>query len=352
MDAFRNYNTLYSGLQAADQAKESAVRTLADTKAKSDSMAKTLGEVKSFLSGQHGGREFVSKVKPILKKRAERYAEQAKAELRTKAENLRQQILEKAKQAKSEVQQRLESAKQDVTDRISGNPKPRPAQDENPTEDPQTELNEGAEAEADTDAGYDSWDVPATKGWDEEFDKWDSPWSGDTLDEARSGTFSNPIANTRANVQNPTQQDSQSPLQERPSNNSDGFERDDDYGFEKDDPESATGDPTVKDSSSTDLKGTGDASDTAAQEELDKQLADKMAKEAAEKTAASAAEEAGGEAAAGILDAIPGLDVLGIIGGAILAGTEARKQKKEEDIEEEGAMAIPTQAVQVGIGGE
>ena len=349
MDAFRNYNTLYSGLQAADQAKESAVRTLAETKAKSDSMAKTLGEVKSFLSGQHGGREFVSKVKPILKKRAERYAEQAKAQLRTKAENLRQQILEKAKQAKAEAQQRLESAKQDVTDRISGNPKPRPAQDENPTEDPQTELNEGTEAN--TDLGYDDWDVPATRGWDEEFDAWDSPWSGDTLAEARSGTFSNPIANTRANVQNPSQQDSQSPLQERPSNNSDGFDRDDEYGFEKDDPESLTGDPTVKDSgsSSTELKGTGDASSAATQEELDKQLADKIAKEAAEKTATSAAEEASGEAAAGILDAIPGLDILGIIGGAILAGTEARKQKKEEDVEAEGAMSIPTQAVQVGL---
>ena len=63
MDAFRNYSTLYSGLNSATQMKDSAIRTVAESKAKSANMGKTLGEVKSFLSGQSGGKSFIKNVK-------------------------------------------------------------------------------------------------------------------------------------------------------------------------------------------------------------------------------------------------------------------------------------------------
>ena len=77
-----------------------------------------------------------------------------------------------------------------------------------------------------------------------------------------------------------------------------------------------------------------------------------MAKEAAEKVAVRGTEDAAADAATGILDAIPGLDILGFIGGAILAGAEGSKQKKEEEIGEEGATNLPNQAVQIGVDGE
>ena len=82
MDAFRNYSTLYSGLNSATQMKDSAIRVVAETKAKSANMGKTLGEVKSFLSGQAGGKTFLKNVKPILKKRAEKLAEEMKAKVK------------------------------------------------------------------------------------------------------------------------------------------------------------------------------------------------------------------------------------------------------------------------------
>ena len=77
MDAFKNYSNLISGINADNQFKDSAVRAVAETKSKADEMGKTIGEVKSFLSGQHGGRAFAKNIKPILKKRAERLAEKS-----------------------------------------------------------------------------------------------------------------------------------------------------------------------------------------------------------------------------------------------------------------------------------
>ena len=55
-----------------------------------------------------------------------------------------------------------------------------------------------------------------------------------------------------------------------------------------------------------------------------------LGERAAGKTAAEeAATEGGEEAGAGILDAIPGLDVIGVIGGAIMAGHAAHKANKQ-----------------------
>ena len=95
----------------------------------------------------------------------------------------------------------------------------------------------------------------------------------------------------------------------------------------------------------------GSQTEQVAQQSLDKGVANTAEKTVA-KTAGEDVAEAGGEASLGVLDAIPGLDVLGFIGGAILTAIEAHKQRKEEREEEEGAGQTPTQAVQVGIGGE
>ena len=62
-----------------------------------------------------------------------------------------------------------------------------------------------------------------------------------------------------------------------------------------------------------------------------------------------AAELGGEEAATGILDAIPGLDILGAIGGAVLAGIEGHHQKMETEAEKNVGAATTNVDTQIGI---
>jgi len=90
-------------------------------------------------------------------------------------------------------------------------------------------------------------------------------------------------------------------------------------------------------------------------EALAAQAAKKAAVKATEKTvektvAKTAAEEGGEEAGLGVLDVIPGADIFGAIGGAILAAVEAHRQKKEQ-AEMAAPPAAPTVSMDVGVGG-
>ena len=80
----------------------------------------------------------------------------------------------------------------------------------------------------------------------------------------------------------------------------------------------------------------------------------KQAGETAAKVGGAAAEEggtvAGGETALGILDAIPGADVIGVIGGAILTGIEAHKHNKLAKSIRNAASGIPNFSVSTQIG--
>ena len=317
MDAFRNYSTLYSGLNSATQMKDSAIRTVAESKAKSANMGKTLGEVKSFLSGQAGGKTFIKNVKPILKKRAEKLAEEMKAKVKAKLEEkvgeLKQAVKPKTSTPPTDEEENADNVSESTTDTLQDDASP--VAEENTA----TESNLGAND------GYDDWDTPENT----DYDSWDTPWGGDAIEESRAGTFSNPLANARANKFNPKEQDSQEAMEPRDAP------------------------PSYDEAVDQPATGAGSATDAEAQEQIDKALAEKMAGKVVEKTAGkTAAELAGEEGGLSILDAIPGLDVLGFIGGGILAAIEARKEKKEETEGEEGAMGTPGQAVQVGVGGE
>jgi len=373
-DAFRNYNNLISGLNQSQAANDVAIRSVAESKEKAAEMGKTIGEVKSFLSGQHGGRSFAKDIKPILKKRAERLAERAKAQLEEKLQGAKAQVEQRIAAARQNAADRLAQGRQAVEDRLNGTPREPPNTDgENPTQRTTPDENEPEPNDQYDDwdkpyepnNDYDSWDTGAD---DKIFDSWDTPWGGDTIAESRAGTFSNPLANARANLQNPAEQDSQNPMEARsdPPSYDDSIsdttktspvdpdempEGPPKFNANSGDGDDALGNESQMSNVSTKATGAGDTTDATAQEALDKQLADKMAKEAAEKVAVKGGEDAAADAATGVLDAIPGLDVLGFIGGAILAGFQAKKEKKEENIEEEGA-ATATQAVQVGIGGE
>ena len=61
------------------------------------------------------------------------------------------------------------------------------------------------------------------------------------------------------------------------------------------------------------------------------------------------AELAGGEAAAGILDSVPILDILGVIGGAVLGGIEGHHQKMETEAEKNVASSTTNVDTQIGI---
>jgi len=72
------------------------------------------------------------------------------------------------------------------------------------------------------------------------------------------------------------------------------------------------------------------------------------AKQAAADAGKVAAEEGGEEASTGILDAIPGLDVLGLLGGAIITGIMEHKEKKDEEAEK-GVTAASGVDTQIGV---
>jgi len=374
-DAFRNYNNLISGLNQSQNANDVAIRSVAESKEKAAEMGKTIGEVKSFLSGQHGGRSFAKDIKPILKKRAERLAERAKAQLEEKVQGIKAQVEQRLAAAKQNAADRLAQGRQAVEDRLNGTPREPPNTDgENPTQRTTPDENEPEpngeyddwDKPYEGDDAYDSWDKPYEG--DDAFDAWDRPWGGDTIAESRAGTFSNPLANARANLQNPAEQDSQNPMEPRsdppsydesisdttktspvdPDETPEGPPK---FNANSGDGDDALGNESQMSNVSTKATGAGDTTDATAQEALDKQLADKMAKEAAEKVAVKGGEDAAADAATGVLDAIPGLDVLGFIGGAILAGFQAKKEKKEEGREDAGA-GVATQAIQIGVGGE
>jgi len=60
---------------------------------------------------------------------------------------------------------------------------------------------------------------------------------------------------------------------------------------------------------------------------------------------------AGGEAGTGILDAIPGLDILGAIGGAVLAGIMSHREKMQEKAEQAVAPLTSNVDTQIGLSG-
>ena len=122
--------------------------------------------------------------------------------------------------------------------------------------------------------------------------------------------------------------------------------------------------PTAEESADSGISVGGPESEAslanAVKEKAAKMAADKLAKMGAKKLGEEDAIDAGGEDAAvgggeavsGVLDAIPGLDILGFIAGGVLAGIEGHKQHKEERLEENQAeQSSPmTFQSQAGVG--
>ena len=93
---------------------------------------------------------------------------------------------------------------------------------------------------------------------------------------------------------------------------------------------------------------------TAATTPVTEDVEGQVAKVGAKVVAKAAGEEGGGEVASGILDAIPGLDIIGAISGAVLAGVMGHKEHKEARLEQnqDSQSSSTTFVDQAGVGGE
>jgi len=76
-----------------------------------------------------------------------------------------------------------------------------------------------------------------------------------------------------------------------------------------------------------------------------------VAKTTGKTVAEETAETGGEEGGISVLDAIPGIDLFGAIGGAILAGIMAHREKKQEEAEKDVAPMTTNVDTEIGLGG-
>ena len=382
-DAFKNYDSLLSSLNAANMEQRNVNTTLHQTKAGIDSTAKILGETKMFLSGKPALQKISKNIaKPLYEKYGKEFVDNKIQSLKNK---LGYQSKETPKPSgspeglndnttgtsnKPEVND-FEETPEETNDRLLGEQnlrETRLAREENIYQEDTArsgEVNDlvekgaqrsrlfekrvgSGDAEGEelidpikqmknpfadnlddyrnsnlTDfsqpkSSFTAEDLGA-KGVDQSYDRTTgltdaetqtlrdysniglnpnelSATSTEALTKT-SGTFQNSMAQQRASVQPNVKEDAQTPPKED----------------EKDEKDLADGDEEIA------------AGDDAA--------------------------IAGGEASTGILDAIPGLDILGAIGGAVLAGIMSHREKMQEKAEQAVAPLTTNVDTQIGLSG-
>ncbi len=382
-DAFKNYDSLLSSLNAANMEQRNVNTTLHQTKAGIDSTAKILGETKMFLSGKPALQKISKNIaKPLYEKYGKEFVDNKIQSLKNKLgyqsketpkpsgspEGLNDNVTGTSN--KPEVND-FEETPEETNDRLLGEQglrETRLAREENIYQEDTArsgEVNDlvekgaqrsrlfekrvgSGDAEGEelidpikqmknpfadnlddyrnsnlTDfsqpkSSFTAEDLGA-KGVDQTYDRTTGLTDAETQTlrdysnvglnpnelsssstEAltkTSGTFQNSMAQQRASVQPNVKEDAQTPPKED----------------EKDEKDLADGDEEIA------------AGDDAA--------------------------IAGGEAGTGILDAIPGLDILGAIGGAVLAGIMSHREKMQEKAEQAVAPLTSNVDTQIGLSG-
>jgi len=382
-DAFKNYDSLLSSLNAANMEQRNVNTTLHQTKAGIDSTAKILGETKMFLSGKPALQKISKNIaKPLYEKYGKEFVDNKIQSLKNKLgyqsketpkpsgspEGLNDNVTGTSN--KPEVND-FEETPEETNDRLLGEQglrETRLAREENIYQEDTArsgEVNDlvekgaqrsrlfekrvgSGDAEGEelidpikqmknpfadnlddyrnsnlTDfsqpkSSFTAEDLGA-KGVDQTYDRTTGLTDAETQTlrdysnvglnpnelsssstEAltkTSGTFQNSMAQQRASVQPNVKEDAQTPPKED----------------EKDEKDLADGDEEIA------------AGDDAA--------------------------IAGGEAGTGILDAIPGLDILGAVGGAILAGIMSHREKMQEKAEQAVAPLTSNVDTQIGLSG-
>ena len=390
-DTFATYNNLSSALDAGTAAKDAALQKLAENKEKGDLIGKTLGEVKGFFTGQSAMKKIVKNiVKPKVEKELKPY-------LKKKLQNLRdaynkESIPENIPESDTRLGRlRTRTAGESESNPINMEPIGE-VEDEPPStgdldsmvENTESRFNrlfggdgEGTDfsdadanglmrqgqmrvaryearvstGEADSDERLLSNGARVSRKTtfsdkDQGFDDFDD--SGSVYDRANGLTEEEigKLRNWYGTKQNPVNDELQN-LDDMKAARGGGMQN-------------SVGESRSASSGDSFAGGEQNLADPPPSYEdiapkvptVDEDL-EKGVKKTLEKTGEDDAIEAGGEAATGVLDMIPGLDILGLIGGSVLAGIEAHKQKVQEKLGEAAATAGAgiTMAIQAGVGG-
>ena len=325
MDAFKNYSSMLDDINTADERKNAMLKEATERKEKAMEITKVLGEGKLYLSGKSIG----DKVGQAIKDRV-------KPELEKAGDFIKGRINEVGERAKTAINQaltgdelegtgptRMENLQDEIARRSGARAKARQRADE---EQGQRDRGVGPNESGDTEAGTEletvgrggvgggenpvvenpSFDANASGDFDLLQSSSNMAQSGgitestlgSTLNASRGGNFQNPIANARANKFAPDQEDPQA--------------------FST--PRSTIGNPDViANKINPDIiaeKAGGQTEDLAS---------NILQKGKSVLKAGGDAVEGVGETASGILDAIPGLDVVGVISGAVLAGVASHR---------------------------
>ena len=299
---FKNYSAMIDSL-APDNSAQTAASNVATLKNKNDEILKTLGEAKTFISG----RSLAAKVVPALKKK-----------LTTAVEG-------KLAEAKDVLNQK-------VTDAFKG-----------ASENTETAVGEegalkGAEAGSRGVAeipnqAYDAGQIAQEGGVEN---------AAENL--MRPGGSASQTAATAGKVAGDDAEGGGEAATEEVGGTIKAADTATEAGVEETNIDSAASGITQADLPEGAGGGAGDLSGLGART---------AAKEGVEEGAEQGATVGGEEAAAGLLDAIPGLDVIGVIGGAILAGIAGHKAHLEQEkVANSRAPPLLNMSYQSGIGNE
>ena len=394
MDAFKNYQALMSGIgeNVAGQAENAKKNALFNAKSRADEIVKTVGEAKLFISG----KPLMGKVSKFLKsklkerlqetpgqgaerrlgvsdKDAEDYFKEPVEPPTVNAEAipnnagpsrldaLRDKIAQQEKDAqRAKSQKDADDAAErrgakdpeptgeeesfEMKDMGGGQNAPGTTEVQNRAFDPNELDDETAESNL-ADAAGGGGDIAT--GLEGGFNAASDPVFSSVMSQTRGGNLQNPFANARQNKFNPQQEDGQSNSTPR----SQPSEPDTQPTADAPTSGSQAGMEAGGNEASIGGAGGEDVADAAAA--AAKSAAEAAAKAAAERAAGGAAAKLGTEeAGAGILDAIPGADIIGVVVGGIMAAVAAHKAHKEEKDEEDLAPAgnNTTISYQAGIG--
>ncbi len=385
-DAFKNYDNLLSSLEQANSEQRNANITLHQTKAGIDSGAKVLGEMKLFISGKPAleklnknlvkplyekyGKEFVdSKIQGLKNKLGYQSKETAKPEDspdgtdQNEAGSSNKPPVEDATETPEELNERLLGEQTGRAERLTN------------------EADEAEQQSARTSEVNDILSRGAKRA--ELFEK--RVASGDAEGEELIGPIKdmkNPFADNLEDYRNSDLTDFAQPRTSFTANDvgaqgvNETYDRangltDAEKQTVSDNVEQGINPSEVAPSSEALNTSSGTFQNSIAQDRASVQpnvKADAQTNEpddwdkapeetqdvekttgktVAEETAETGAEEGG----LSVLDAIPGIDLFGAIGGAILAGIMAHREKKQEEAEKDVAPMTTNVDTEIGLGG-
>ena len=336
-DAFRNYSNLLNSLAAEQNQADNKATQYHQTKASADGNVKILGETKLFLSGK-SGLEKASKniVKPLWSK----YGSSIKNSLREKfglGENKPPIKAPSANEGYDSWDQPFEGSEDRVADVAT--------RSQGEQDEAFDLLDKGASrlksfnskvASGETEGEELTQNVKDLKNpFMDTIDDWKGT-NATNFTQAKTSFTDSDIGNEGSSEYNTTNGLSEEESSRLSEINQNAFT-----------PNQTTGD--ILDQS----RGGALKTPVAEANEMNsepKSLPKGLGKTGAEEDAVEdGVEEGVEEGSLGILDAVPGLDILGAIGGAVLAGIEGHKQKKETDAELDAPNLRVNVNTQVGI---